>query len=92
MLDPEMLRFELEDCEHSLREIASKYHITEQKVRRMAKKFNIRGRTKSEATEASIRKGTHPTFGKPRSEMDKNKISQSVKATLRRKCRGDSVG
>lgn len=64
----------------SFQDIAEKYDTYPNKIRRDAKKFNIKIRDKSEAQKNALKSGkhSHPTKGKKRPENTKMKIGQSV--------------
>jgi very-short-patch-repair endonuclease len=64
----------------SFADIASLYDTYANRIRRDAKKFNIKIRDKSEAQKNALKTGkhTHPTRGKERSDETKQKIGLSV--------------
>lgn len=64
----------------SFADIADQYGTYANRIRRDAKKFNIKIRDKSEAQANALTSGkhTHPTKGKQRSELTKQKIGDSV--------------
>jgi len=64
----------------SFHDIAEEYGTYPNKVRRDAKKFEIKIRDKSQAQKNALKTGRHkhPTKGSLRSEETKNKIGQSV--------------
>jgi very-short-patch-repair endonuclease len=64
----------------SFSDIASLYDTYANKIRRDAKKFNIKIRDKSEAQKNALKTGkhSHPTKGKERSENTKQKIGLGV--------------
>lgn len=64
----------------SFQEIADMYDTYPNKLRRDAKKFGIKIRTKSEAQKLALETGKHkhPTKGTTRKESTKNKIGKSV--------------
>ena len=68
------------DKKLSFADIASSYSTYANKIRRDAKKFNIKIRDKSEAQSNALKTGkhSHPTKGKPRTEQSKIKIGNSV--------------
>ena len=63
----------------SFQEIADMYDTYPNKLRRDAKKFGIKIRTKSEAQKLALETGKHkhPTKGTTRKESTKNKIGKS---------------
>ena len=60
--------------------IAEKYGTYPNRIRRDAKKFNIKPRNKSQAQKNALETGTikHPTQGKLRTEEEKDKIGMSM--------------
>jgi len=64
----------------SFQTIAEEYKTYSNKIRRDAKKFNVKIRDKSQAQKNALTTGTHkhPTKGTKRSEETKNKIGKSV--------------
>lgn len=64
----------------SFADIALQYQTYANRIRRDAKKFNIKIRDKSEAQSNALTSGkhAHPTKGKQRSELTKEKIGNSV--------------
>lgn len=64
----------------SFADIADQYGTYANRIRRDAKKFNIKVRDKSEAQVNALTSGkhSHPTKGKQRSELTKQKIGDSV--------------
>lgn len=68
------------DQKKSFQDIAQQYNTYANKVRRDAKKFNIKARNKSEAQKNALETGKHqhPTKGKVRDEMTKQKIGKGV--------------
>ena len=68
------------DQKLSFADIGAKYNTYANKIRRDAKKFNIKIRDKSEAQINALNTGkhTHPTKGKQRSEKTKEKIGNGV--------------
>lgn len=75
-----MLITEYEKNNRSFQQIATDYGTYSNKVRRDAKKFNIKIRDKSEAQKNALENGTHkhPTKGKIRNEEVKAKIGLGV--------------
>ena len=67
------------DKKLSFADIASSYSTYANKIRRDAKKFNIKIRDKSEAQSNALKTGkhSHPTKGKPRTEQSKIKIGNT---------------
>lgn len=64
----------------SFQDIAKKLGTYTNKIRRDAIKFKIKPRNKSEAQKNAIQTGSHkhPTKGKPRTDIVKNKIGKSI--------------
>jgi transposase-like protein len=81
-LTSDILRYDYEDCGLSLAAIAQKHGVSRQTVFRAMNKFGIQRRTKSEAHKLALEteRFKHPTKGKKRSEKDKSKISDGMKA------------
>jgi very-short-patch-repair endonuclease len=68
---------------NSFADIATMYGTYANKIRRDAKKFNIEIRDKSEAQKNALQTGkhSHPTKGKERTDLIKQKIGKSVMAS-----------
>lgn len=75
-----LLKKEYETLNNSFACIAKKYNTYPNKIRRDAKKLEIRIKDKSEAQQNALLKGTiqHPTKGKKRTDNEKNKIGLGV--------------
>lgn len=71
---------EYEKSQKSFQQIATEYETYANKIRRDAKKFNIKIRDKSEAQKNALKNGTHthPTKGKKRDSKVKEKIGLGV--------------
>lgn len=69
--------------EKSFDEISEMYNTYPNKLRRDAKKFDIKSRSRSDAQKNAIKKGrsNHPTEGKERSEETKAKIGMTLLQT-----------
>jgi very-short-patch-repair endonuclease len=76
----ELLKKEYELNNKSFKDIAEKHFTYANKIRRDAIKFKISIRNKSEAQANALKNGkaTHPTKGKARPKIVKEKIGQSV--------------
>ena len=75
-----LLRKEYEQKKRSWKAIAEDLGTYPNKLRRAAKKFGIKSRTKSEAQKEALEQGrsNHPTEGRERTEKEKLKISASL--------------
>lgn len=77
----EFLELHYHKLEKSIREIADEFNSYPMEVIRSMKREGVRARTKSEAQTLNVKKGNHPTRGKSRRRLTKNKISESVAAS-----------
>lgn len=80
MLDEKVLRILLYDHNKSPSQIAAEYNTYSNKIRRLAKSYNIKLRSRAEASKNALKNGakTHPTKGKNHSPLAKHRIGKSI--------------